>query len=84
MERTTGYYNTFVVKIWRDEAEGTTRGYIQHVSTQEHAYFLSLANMTDFIVSHLGPPSGNFVTQDKTQGRLSLLAEGIGDIGQDE
>ena len=81
MERTTGYYNTFVVKIWRDEAEGTMRGYIQHVSTQEHAYFLSLENMTDFIVSHLGPPPIDSGTQDKTQGGLSFLAEGIGDIG---
>jgi len=66
MEPVTGYYNTFVVKIWCDE--GKMRGHIQHVSTQEHTYFLSLANMTSFIASHLGPPPNDSVMQDKTQG----------------
>jgi len=79
-----GYYNTFVVKIWRDEAEETIRGHIQHVSTQEHAYFLSLENMTDFIVSHLGPPPNDSAIQDRADGGLSLSIEFIGDIDQNE
>ena len=84
MERTTGYYNTFVVKIWGDEAEGIMRGHIQHVGTREHTYFLSLENMTDFIVSHLVPPSDDSVPQDKIAGGVELLAEDFGGIGQDE
>ena len=79
-----GYYTTFVVKIWCDEAERVIRGHIQHVSTQEHTYFKSLENMTDFMMSHLGPPPSDFVTQNKTEDGLPILAEGIGDIGQDE
>ena len=84
MERTKGYYNTFVVKIWSDEAEEIIRGHIQHVSTQEEAYFLSLENMTDFIVSHLGPPPHDSITQDKTRGEAVFLIEDLGDIGKDE
>jgi hypothetical protein len=51
-----GHYNSFVVKIWADEMEGTMRGYIQHVSTREGVYFLNLDKMVDFIMNHLGPP----------------------------
>ena len=58
MKQTTGYYNTFVVKIWQDGTRGTIRGHIQHASSQEYTYFLSLENMEDFIVSHLSPPPG--------------------------
>ena len=83
MERTTGYYNTFVVKIWRDEAEGIIRGHIQHVSTQEHTYFLSVENMTDFIVSHLGPPSHYSTTQDRIQGGAGVVVEDFGDMDYD-
>ena len=82
MERTTGYYNTFVVKIWRDEE--IMRGHIQHASTQEHTYFLSLEDMKDFIVSHLAPPPDSSLIQGKTQGGLLFLTEELGDIGQDE
>ena len=84
MERPKGYYSTFVVKVWCDETEGVMRGYIQHVSTQEHTYFLSLENMTDFIVSHLGPPPSNSVTQGETEGERVHYVEGIGDIGRRE
>lgn len=84
MERTMGYYNTFVVKVWCDEAQGIRRGRIQHVSSQEHAYFLSLQDMTNFIASHLGPPSSDSLTQDMTLGGSVLLAEDFGDSAQDE
>ena len=76
-----GYYNTFVVKIWCDEVETTIRGHIQHVSTQEYTYFLGLEDMTNFIVSHLSPPSNDSATQDKTRSGLTLIAEDCGDIG---
>ncbi len=77
-----GYYNTFVVKIWCNEAEGIMRGHIQHVTARDYEYFLSLDSMTSFIVRHLGPPAHDSVTQDT--GGSALVAEGLGDIGQDE
>jgi hypothetical protein len=79
-----GHYNTFVVKIWCDDYGDMIRGHIQHASSQEYAHFSSLKNMTDFVVSYLGPPPNNSVTQNNRQGGLSLLAEGIGDLGQNE
>ncbi len=82
MEQTTGYYSTFVVKIWCDDTERIMRGHIQHVSTREYEYFLSLGNMTSFIMRHLGPPAHDSVIQDA--GGSSLVADGFGDIGQDE
>lgn len=54
-----GYYNSFVVRIWADESEGTVRGHIQHVSSQESAHFLGLDKMVDFIIAHLTPPNGS-------------------------
>lgn len=84
MERTRGYYSSFVVKIWHSEAEGTMRGHIQHVSTQEHAHFFTLGNMSNFILSHLGPPAGDFITQDETKSRSTVLTEEFGDFGEDE
>ena len=79
-----GHYSTFVVKIWCDDCGDMIRGHIQHVSSREHTYFLSLDSIVNFVVSHLGPPHNNSVTQGKAQGGLSLLTEGIGHIGQDE
>jgi len=79
-----GHYNTFVVKIWCDDYGDMIRGHIQHVSSQEYAHFSSLKNMTPFVVSHLGPPPSNSVTQNKARGGLSLLTKSIGDISQDE
>ena len=84
MERTKGYYNTFVVKIWCDEDEGIMRGHIQHVSTQEQTYFLNLESVIDFIAGHLSSPPNGSVTKDKTLGVSLLLAEDFGDVGQDE
>jgi hypothetical protein len=79
-----GHYNTFVVKIWCDDYGDMIRGHIQHVSSQQYDYFSSLNNMTDFIVSRLGPPPNNPVIQNKARGGLSFLTKSIGDIGQDE
>ena len=76
----TGYYNTFVVKIWRDEAEGTFRGYIQHVRSQERIYFLNLEDMNNFIKKHLQPPPGVSIAQDETQGKRAKVAEDFGDV----
>lgn len=79
-----GYYNTFVVKIWCDDHGEMVRGHVQHVSSQEHTYFPSLENMTDFVVSHLGSAPSNLTAQNKRRSRLSLLAESLGELGQDE
>lgn len=71
-----GYYSSFVVKIWVDENEGVSRGYIQHVSTQEDVYFLTLDKMVTFIVNHLGPPPNHCAEPEE---RISLSA-----LSQDE
>lgn len=84
MKPTRGYYNTFIVKIWHDEAEGTMRGHIQHVSTQEHARFLSLGNMSNFILNHLAPPPSDFVTHNEITSKSTFSAKDFGDIGEDE
>ena len=78
MERMTGYYNTFVVKIWCNKAQGTIRGYIQHASSQERIYFLNLEDMMHFIQSHIDTPPNDSVLQDKTESRQALLTEDFG------
>ena len=73
----TGYYSTFVVKIWCDEAEAKTRGYVQHVSSQERVYFVELEEVLDFIRNHLLPPPNG----SGEQYRWPMLTEDIGDAG---
>ena len=46
-------YHSFVVKI--HDSEENPRGYIEHVSSQERAYFEGLASMNRFITEHLRP-----------------------------
>lgn len=77
----TGYYNTFVVKIWCDESGGTIRGYIQHVSSQERIYFLNLEDMNSFILKHLEPPTNESGTTDKKLGSWAFMVEDFGDVG---
>jgi len=48
-----GHYSSFVVRIWVDEQEKLSNGYVQHVGTQESTYFTSLDKMEEFIKSHL-------------------------------
>lgn len=55
-----GQYNSFVVKIWTNEATAKFRGHIQHVGSQESTYFITTEKMVEFIMSHLGSlPSYN-------------------------
>jgi len=77
MEHTTGYYNTFVVKIWCDRR--TIRGHIQHVSSQEHIYFLDLDDMANFIRTHLRPP-----WETVTEHRATALIDDSGVLNQNE
>ena len=51
-----GYYTSFIIRIWIDDAEGFVRGQIQHVNSQETAYFNNQKKMNEFILSHLSPP----------------------------
>ena len=53
------HYNSFIVRVWTDEAMGQHRGQIQHVGTQETVYFANQNEMNEFIQSHLEPPQGN-------------------------
>jgi len=48
-----GYYGSFVVRVWVDETENITRGYIQHVGTQEIMHFRDLDKIKEFITSHV-------------------------------
>ena len=48
-----GYYNSFLIKVWTDDSHNLLRGYIQHATTEEIAYFLNWEKMLDFIISHL-------------------------------
>ena len=52
-----GYYNSFIVRVWTDDIDGPSYGLIQHVSTQEKAYFADQYEMDEFISSHLEPPA---------------------------
>jgi hypothetical protein len=64
MEPTTGYYNTFIIRIWNTEPSGKFRGYIQHARTQERIYFDSLAGMNEFIEKNLKSPVREFAVND--------------------
>ena len=59
-----GHYNTFIVRVWTDGEGGWTRGYIQHVNSQEKAYFTEKEKMDEFIVSHLGSPTDKSAQED--------------------
>ncbi len=50
------HYSSFVVKLWVDDCERVTRGYIQHVNTQDSVYFASLDRMMAFMSEHLHLP----------------------------
>jgi len=53
-----GQYNSFIVKIWTNEATAKFRGYIQHVGSQDATYFITTEKMVEFIMSHLSPSPG--------------------------
>ena len=53
-----GQYNSFVVKIWTNEATAKFRGHIQHVGSQESTYFITTEKMVEFIMDHLSPYTG--------------------------
>ncbi|UCH43367.1 MAG: hypothetical protein JSW16_02160 [Dehalococcoidales bacterium] len=79
-----GYYNSFVIRIWCNDDRELIRGYIQHVSTEEHTYFLHLEKIKDFITGHLDPPPGDSPVTDTIQDERIMLAGEFGDIFQDE
>jgi hypothetical protein len=54
LERTKGYYNTFIVKIMYD-SKGKLNGYIRHISSYESAYFNAWEDLDSFIMQHLKP-----------------------------
>lgn len=75
-----GYYTTFVVRIWCNDEEGMLRGQIQHVGTEQHAYFSSLDSMKEFVLSYLSPPSTSTPKSGRIQGMLPLPDKENGDI----
>lgn len=70
-----GFYSSFVVKIWCDEDDGTMRGHIRHVSTQEYAHFDDLANMDRFILDHLGSSPVDSITKGTAEADSAVLAD---------
>ncbi|HEX5414894.1 MAG TPA: hypothetical protein VFZ25_04450 [Chloroflexota bacterium] len=48
-------YQTFIVRIWADDASEVARGHIQHVRTRRTLYFKDAARMLRFIDEHLAP-----------------------------
>ena len=79
-----GYYKTFVVKIWCDDHGEMVRGHVQQVNSQEHTYFSSLEDMTDFVVSHLDFAPSSVATRGERQSWLSSLNENLKEMGQDD
>jgi hypothetical protein len=61
----TGYYNTFVVRIWCDDAGKQMRGHIQHPGTEDNAYFDSLDDIKEFILAYTGRPPDVLTGQDR-------------------
>ena len=61
-----GYYNSFVVKVWINDAGDTTRGYIQHVGTQETMHFYDLDKINEFILSHVHLQSGDLEVEQSS------------------
>lgn len=51
-----------------------SKGYIQHVGTQEIVHFASLDKMAEFIINHFSP-SQNFVTAVEDETKLSPLLQ---------
>ena len=66
MELSTGYYNTFIIRIWKTEPQGKIRGYVQHAHTQEKIYFTELSSMNEFIEKNLNPPIKDFLKNENT------------------
>ncbi|RLC95499.1 MAG: hypothetical protein DRI39_00055 [Chloroflexi bacterium] len=60
-----GHYSSFVVKIWVDEEHRMSRGYVQHVGTQEAVHFLRPEKMMEFIMGHLSPPPSYSASTDE-------------------
>lgn len=54
-----GHYDSFVVRVWVDDTKEITRGYIQHVGTQETMHFYNLNKINEFISSHINLQSGD-------------------------
>ena len=77
-----GYYTTFVVRIWCKDTGIMSKGYVQHVSTQEQRYILDMDDLLDFIRGHLSPPTDDIGIARKTSGECTL-AENIKDVLKD-
>lgn len=69
-----GHYSSFILRIWVDENEMLSKGYVQHVGTQETLHFASLDKMTEFIISHLSP-SQNFLATVEEDAKLPPLLQ---------
>ena len=60
-----GYYSSFVVKVWVTDDRKMSRGYIQHVGTQETMHFLTFDKMVEFVLNHLNPPQNHWAEREE-------------------
>jgi hypothetical protein len=68
-----GQYQTFVVRLWTDEAEDSLRGHVQHVGSRRGIYFRDVEKMLQFINEHLQPvalPVSSHVDTEVVDGEL--------------
>ena len=55
------YYSSFVIKIWVTNSGKMSKGYIQHVNTQQSMHFLTLDQMVAFVNNRLSLPPNHRV-----------------------
>ncbi len=53
MENQAGKRDSFLLRVWREKEPGW-RGWVQHIDSQESAYFNRLADLMAFIQSRTG------------------------------
>ena len=53
MENQAGNRDSFLLRVWREQGL-EWRGWVQHIDSQESAYFKRLADMLAFIQSRTG------------------------------
>ena len=69
-----GHYSSFIVRIWVDDHE-MSKGYVQHVGTEETMHFASLDKVTEFIKSHLSISQNRLASPEDELEQNSLIRD---------
>jgi hypothetical protein len=62
MDNQAGKRDSFLLRVWREKGLGW-RGWVQHIDSQESAYFKYLADLLAFIQSRTGELEGHLEGQ---------------------